>query len=97
MAKGTKPTPGPLTQEVAGILRAELARHRLLQGQLAAATGISTTQLSGILNGQKQIDIEQFDKLVWALGLDFVEVLRDADSHAADRQLGDDWVGDSLT
>lgn len=97
MAKGTKPIPGPITQEVAGILRAELARHRILQAQLSAATGISTTQLSGMLKGQKHIDIEQLDALCWALGLDFADVIRDADRQTAARHLRDEWTIESLT
>ncbi|TFD61089.1 XRE family transcriptional regulator [Cryobacterium sp. Hh7] len=97
MAKGTKPTPGPLTQEVSSILRAEMARHRILQGQLAAATGISTTQLSEILNGKKNIDIQQLDALCWSLGLDFTAVIRDAEQQSEARHLAADWTATPLT
>lgn len=70
MPQGTKAAPGALTQEVAGILRGELARQKMTKTELAQRTQISLPQISNILAGHKHIDLEQFDVLCAALGLD---------------------------
>lgn len=97
MSTGSKPEPGALTREVAGILRAEIARHRLLQGDVAKAAGMSPNQLSGILRGNKHVDLDQLDRLCWALGLSFRDVAADADRHADSRQADPNWDTPQLT
>ena len=87
MAKGTKSEPGSLTKEVAGILRAQISRKKFSQTAVAADVGISQTQLSGILNAKKHVDIEQLDDICWAIGLNFRDVIAEADKETADRHL----------
>lgn len=96
MAAGTKPEPGALSEALAGILRAQIARKRLLQSEVAAAAGMSQAQLSGVLNAKKHIDIEQLDKLCWVIGLDFWKVVEEADKETVDRQVRPDWKTSTL-
>jgi DNA-binding Xre family transcriptional regulator len=79
MPAGAKTPPGPFSQELAAILRAQMARKQLWQAQVAVAAGMSQGQLSAVLNGKKHIDMEQLDRLCYVLGLKLVEVLREAD------------------
>jgi transcriptional regulator with XRE-family HTH domain len=96
MAAGTKPAPGVLSEALGGILRAQIARKKLLQSDVAAAAGMSQGQLSGVLNAKKHIDIEQLDKLCWVIGLNFWKVLEEADAEARDRQLRGEWATPTL-
>jgi transcriptional regulator with XRE-family HTH domain len=96
MAAGTKPEPGVLSEALAGILRAQIARKRLLQSQVAEAAGMSQAQLSGVLNAKKHIDIEQLDKLCWVIGLDFWKVVEEADQETTDRQVSPEWKTSTL-
>jgi DNA-binding Xre family transcriptional regulator len=96
MATGTKPAPGTLTQEIAATLRAQIARAKVSQADISRTVGISTGQLSGILNGHKQVDLEQLDELCWALGLSFRQVIADADAATAFRRTCPDWETEPL-
>lgn len=96
MTRGTKPKPSLLTQEVAGILRGQLGRKRLTQAQVAVAAQISTTQLSGIFNGTKSIDLDQLDRICWAIGLEPNEVLEEAVGETVERHLEDEWTSHTL-
>ena len=93
MPKGSKAAPGILTEEVAGELRAEIARKKtkVVQARLAEAVGISTSQLSEVLGGRKQIDLDLLDKLCFALGVEFIDVITKADAETNHRQVEDDW------
>lgn len=96
MATGTKPAPGVLSEALAGILRAQIARKKLLQADVAEAAHMSQAQLSGVLNAKKHIDIEKLDELCWVIGLDFWKVAEEADKEAQNRHLRDDWTIKSL-
>lgn len=96
MAAGTKPVPGVLSEALAGILRAQIARKKLLQAEVAAAARMSQAQLSGVLNAKKHIDIEKLDELCWVLGLDFWKVVEEADKETGDRQVSPDWKTSTL-
>lgn len=89
MPSGTKPVPGVLSQEVAAILRAQMARKRVSQGELATAVNSAQSQVSGILNARKHVDIEKLDELCQALGLEFAEVIRSADRATEARYLAE--------
>jgi transcriptional regulator with XRE-family HTH domain len=83
MPSGSKAPPGPLTQEVAAIIRERLARKQWPQARLADAirgkvSGVSAPQLSRMLNGTGHIDMDQLDAICAALDLDPVRVLSDA-------------------
>lgn len=80
--------PGELSKEVAAILRAQMARHRIAQSPLAEAVGLSQGQLSGILNAKKHVDIEKLDEICQALGLEYAKVIREADEATDGRYFG---------
>jgi transcriptional regulator with XRE-family HTH domain len=76
-----------LTQEIAAILRERIARLRVSQIHVANDAGMSKSQLSAFLGGQKQIDIEQFESVCESLGLDWIEVLKQAEDASSLRRL----------
>ena len=85
-------TPGALSDELAKLLRARMAYKRVLQSDLAKATGISQAYMSGILNSKKHLDVEKLDEICWALGLDFREVIAEIDEAASRRHVESDWT-----
>lgn len=92
MAKGTKPEPGMLTKEIAAQLRAQVARRQLTQTYVAEESGLSQSRLSELLNGRKQIDVEELDRICYAIGLNMATVLTDADEATSARYLDPDWT-----
>lgn len=96
MPSGAKTPPGPFSKEIAAILRAQMARKQLNQIAVAAAVGISQTQLSGILNAKKHVDVEQLDAICEAIGLRLVDVLREADDATKFRQADPTWSVEPL-
>ena len=96
MSKGMKQPPGLLSQEVAAVLRGQLARKKLTQQELATATGISTSQLSMILNGTKHADLEQLDRMCYAVGLKLADVVKEASGLAGSRFAESGWSVDPL-
>lgn len=95
MPSGSK-QPGALSKEVAAILRAQIARRSLRQDHLSQAVGISQAQMSGILNGKKLLDIEQLDRICWAIGLKYRDVIAEADDATMSRHAEKDWHVDPL-
>lgn len=79
MPLAAKPETGPLTREIASILRGQLARKQITNTELAGAVGISVPQIGRVLAGNKQIDIELLDRICWAIGLVLRDVVREAD------------------
>lgn len=82
-----KPTPGPLSIATAAILRARKGRLQVTTGEIADAAGISRQQLSGILNSVKHVDIEQLDQICYALGLELVDVIKEAERDTSARRV----------
>jgi len=87
MAGGTKPPAGALTQEIARILRAQLASNKRSEGgrpstnrALAAALGVSASYVGDMVNGIIQIDIEMLDRICMLVGLNLTTVITDADA-----------------
>lgn len=93
---GTKKPAGPFTEAVAGILRGKIATAKLTHQEVADAVGISRSQVSKIVNGEKRLDMETLDELCWALGLSFRKTVDDADEQTAERHLSDDWTTPTL-
>jgi len=91
MPGAAKQDPGPLTSEVAARLRARVAREKLAGKDIAAAVGVSPPQMSKILDGKKQIDIELLDRICWAIGQNFDDLIREADEATSFRYVGPDW------
>lgn len=92
MAAGSKPTPGPLSEAIAEILRGQQARKKLTAAAIARAVGMSPAQISGVFNAQKHVDVEQLDRICFTLSLDMEEVLREADQIAAGRFSEKSWT-----
>ena len=80
MPKGTQTPPGKLTLEIAGTLRAELARQKMTTTALAQAASLSRPQVSKMLAGTKPLDVEELDRLLYVLGLPIAKVVTDADT-----------------
>ncbi|MFF9565777.1 helix-turn-helix domain-containing protein [Leifsonia sp. NPDC014704] len=57
-----------------------MAQLRSNKSRLAEASGIARTTLGPIIDGRKTFDVEVLDTLCQTLGLDVVEVLRQADA-----------------
>lgn len=49
---------------------------------MATAAGISPSQFSRVLNGQKSLTLDQLDAICAALGIDVVNVLAEADARS---------------
>lgn len=80
MPKGTNTPVGALSAAVSEVLYARMAHLRSNKTRLAEAAGVPRTTLGPILDGKKTFDVEVLDQLCQALGLDVVQVLKDADS-----------------
>ena len=86
MPQAPRKRPGPLSLELSAAIRAEIARrHELKQGIVARASDISTAQLSDILTDKKQFDIEQLDRVCFALGWKLGDVVRAAENATESR------------
>lgn len=91
MPGGSKGAPGLLSKEIAEILRAQKGRLRVTDQQIADAANMSRGQVQAVLNATKHVDVEQLDRICWALGLVFKNVLVEADKAASRRQSDDGW------
>jgi transcriptional regulator with XRE-family HTH domain len=60
--------------EIAGEIRAALARSQVRQSELAAAIGMSQAALSDRLRGNRAFDTDQVTKIADYLGLDLIEL-----------------------
>lgn len=72
--------PGPLGKAFADALRAELGNQGLTQSQLAQMVGLSQSQVSVYLRGDKGITIDEADDMARALGMRLCEVIEEAES-----------------
>lgn len=91
MPGGTKKPTGPFIEAIAGILRGKIATERLTQQQVAEAIGVSRAQMSKIMAGDKQIDVEMLDEICWAVGLSFRELVIEADAKTEWRHTDPEW------
>lgn len=80
MPSGTRPLPGRLSLEVTRILSDAIADRGVTQAEVATAAGMSASQLSRTLDGQKPLTLEQLEALCEALGDDVVRVISTADA-----------------
>ena len=83
MAKGKNSEPGPLTEAIAEVIRAQVGVLRTNKSRVADATGIARTTLGGIIDGTTVYDLEQLDKVCMALGLEIEDVLAKAEAIAS--------------
>ena len=69
---------GPLSPHIAAILERERDDQGLSQTALGAMAGISQSQISKYLRAERVLTIDRLDALCTALGLDIVDVVREA-------------------
>ncbi|PPI08213.1 helix-turn-helix domain-containing protein [Rathayibacter sp. AY1B8] len=72
------------TRQTAAILRGLVARYGVTQAELSAAVGVSQSQLSKMLRGQRPIDIDQLEGMARALGTSGFAVLKEVEDTLAD-------------
>lgn len=88
MSRAAKPAPGPLSLEVASLLRAEMGRqNNLSKSELARRAGLDRTAVSDIVRGLQQADIEQLDAICQALGVTLTDILVKAEQETDARRL----------
>lgn len=68
-----------LTRLIASMIRGLMARHGVKQADMAAAIGVSQSQLSKMVRGVRPIDLDQADGMCRALGADLWEVIKEAE------------------
>lgn len=68
----------PITSRLLDEVRAEMARQRVTQAMLAAATDIPASSLSRRLSGQKPITLGEADQIARALGVDLLVLIERA-------------------
>lgn len=96
MPGGSKKPTGAFIHALAGILRGQVGTLQLKQEEIAQAIGISRGQMSKILRGEKQIDLEQLDELCWVIGLSFRDTVVAADERSRLRHGGPEWTVPTL-
>jgi transcriptional regulator with XRE-family HTH domain len=79
MPTGTKTRPNVTERAIAGVLDAARERQGITQAELAAAVGISQSQVSNILAGRKPMTMSEMLDMCGALGLVASEVVRQAE------------------
>jgi len=88
MPRAAKPAPGPLSLEVASLLRAEMGRQdNMSKSELARKSGVERTTVSDIVRGLSQADLEQLDAICQALGVRMTDILRAAEDATDSRRL----------
>jgi len=79
--------PGPISIAIAEILNREFRNSEFVsQSQLSAVVGISQSQLSKLLRGDRMLYVEQLYALCTALHLDIGAVFRQAQATALRQQ-----------
>lgn len=73
---------GPMTEAVAGELRAALARKKLSMREFARTSGLPLTTLQRTLSGKRAIDVDQLFEICDWLQIDAGEVIEAAEKIA---------------
>lgn len=68
-----------LTRYVAAKIRGLMGEHGVTQAELAAAIGVSQSQLSKMTRGVRPIDLDQLDGMCMALGVDTGDLVKEAE------------------
>jgi plasmid maintenance system antidote protein VapI len=97
MPTGARTRPGPLTQEITALLREHIARKKWSYVAVADAAKIPTSTFGDLVNGRKPIDIEQLDRICWAVGYGIEELVAKAEQNTANRQTSKTWPARRLT
>lgn len=97
MPSGARTPPGPLTTEITALLREHIARKKWPNVVVAEAASIAASTFSHLVNGLKPIDIEQLDRICWAVGYPIEELVVKAEQNTRNRQTSKTWTGQRLT
>lgn len=92
MSRGFQIPPGPISLAISAKIRAVAGEKRINQITLARATSISATQMSQLWRDEKGFDIEQLDRVCYALDLLLTDVIRDAEQLSRSRFAEPAWV-----
>ena len=92
MSKGFQIKPGPLSLAISARVRAVAGEKRVKQIELSRATAISPSQISELLSDKKGFDIEQLDRVCFALGLNMTRLIADAEKATGSRHAETDAV-----
>lgn len=72
-----------LNATAAAEIRAEMARQRRRDADLAAHLGVSPKTVSATLNGRRRIDLNDIERISEFLGVDLIEALASSRNLAA--------------
>jgi DNA-binding Xre family transcriptional regulator len=97
MPSGARTPPGPLTHEITALLREQIARKKWSYVTVAEAAKIPTSSFNDAVNGRKPIDIEQLDKICWAIGYPIEDLVRKAEENTSNRQTSKTWPATRLS
>lgn len=97
MPSGARTPPGPLTQEITALVREHIARKQWSYVAVAEAANIPASSFNDIVNGRKPIDIEQLDRIAWAIGYAIDELVRKAEENTRNRQTFKSWPARRLS
>ena len=78
MPLSPQPLPGSLTRALGRVLRGQMANRRTTLAEACVVMGVSEGQLSRMMHGKRRIDVEQLADLCNFLGVDMIDVLREA-------------------
>lgn len=76
----SKPPPGKLSRGVAEILRAAYSEQSLTQAALGARIGVTQSQMSKLLRGERTLSLDQLEVVCFELGLSPGEVVLAAEA-----------------
>ncbi|PSK96666.1 helix-turn-helix protein [Haloactinopolyspora alba] len=79
MPTGRRGAPSPVAKEIAAVLSRALSETKRTQGEIADQVGVSQSQLSKILRGDRQMDVDQLYMLSGALGIKARDVIHEAE------------------
>lgn len=75
---GKKPTPGPLSRAIGRVVRRMIEEDGHSQASVAAQVGMSQSQLSKCLRGERIFDVEQLNAIAELFGTTPAQILREA-------------------
>lgn len=83
-------TPRAITREIARVIKGRMASYNVTQSEMAGAVGVDQSQLSKMIRGQRQITIDQLERMCHMVDLELPKVVADASAFVDDR----DWEGE---
>ena len=78
MIRPMSTVPGPLTKEIAGIIKGRMSRYNVGQTEMAKYVGVDQSQLSKMIRGMRHINIDQLEVMCTVLGVEIDKVMDEA-------------------